>query len=98
MIKPIAVLGRPFLASTACTCAFEISSNHPSPGETVTITGSANPGQEIKFQTSSQMSLPVNSGRYEYETSSVEIPQKPNRFAVKVGGVKDLNVGVKIGI
>ena len=98
MIKPIAVLVVLFMASTACTCAFEISSIHPSPGETVTINGNASPGQEVKFQTSSQMSLPVNSGRYEYETSSVEIPQKPNRFAVKVGGVKDLNVGVKIGI
>jgi hypothetical protein len=96
MIKVIAVLIILTLASAAC--AFEVSSSNPSPGEKVTITGTANPGKEVEFRTSFQMSLPVASGRYEYESSSVEVPQKPNTFAVTATGVKDLNVGVKIGI
>jgi len=95
-MKLIAVLTILILASNAC--AFEISSNHPGPGETVTLTGNANPGQEVNFQTSFQMSLPVKSGRYEYEANSVDVPQKPNRVAVTAAGVKDLNVGVRIGI
>lgn len=84
------------IAFTAC--AFDISSSNPSPGEKVTLTGRANPGQDVEFRTSFQLSLPVNSGRYEYQASGVEIPQKPNTFAVTANGVKDLNVGVKIGI
>lgn len=84
------------LASTAC--AFDVSSSNPDPGERVTLTGTANPGQKVDFQTSFQMDLPVNSGTYEYVASGVDIPQKPNRFEVDASGVKDLNMGVKIGI
>jgi hypothetical protein len=95
-MKLIAILTILSLASTAC--AFEISSSHPGPGETVTLTGTANPGQKVDFQTSFQMDLPVNSGKYEYLATGVDIPQKPNQFAVTATGIKDLNVGVKIGI
>ena len=84
------------MASTAC--AFEVSSSNPSPGEKVTLTGTANPGQKVDFQTSFQMDLPVNSGTYEYVANGVDIPQKPNRFEVDATGVKNLNMGVKIGI
>ena len=95
-MKLICILA--ILAMASNVYAFEISSTNPAPGETVTITGNGNPGQEFKFQTSFQRDMPVNSGRYEYEASGVEVPQKPNRFAVNVAGVKDLNVGVKMGI
>jgi hypothetical protein len=78
--------------------AFDVSSSNPGPGDKVTLTGTANPGQNVDFLTSFQMKLPVNSGKYEYEANGVEIPQKPNRFAVTATGVKDLNVGIKIGI
>ena len=95
-MKLIAFLAILSLASTAC--AFEVSSSHPVTGETVTLTGTANPGQKVDFQTSFQMDLPVNSGKYEYVANGVDIPQKPNQFAVTATGIKDLNVGVKIGI
>lgn len=84
------------LASTSC--AFDVSSSNPSPGEKVTLTGTANPGQKVDFQTSFQMDLPVNSGRYEYVATGVNIPQKPNRFEVSASGVKNINMGVKIVI
>jgi hypothetical protein len=93
MVATIAILS---LTSTAC--AFDVSSSHPGAGETVTLTGTSNPGQKVDFQTSFQMDLPVNSGKYEYEANGVQIPQKPNKFAVTATGVKDINVGVKIGI
>lgn len=96
MMKLIVVLIIFILSSAAY--AFEISSYNPGPGEKVTLTGTANPGQEVEFKTSFQMNLPVTSGRYEYEASGVEVPQKPNTFAVTATGVKDINVGVKIGI
>ena len=43
------------------------------------------------------MNLPVTAGKYEYETT-VEIPQKPNRFTVAARNVEDFNAGVKLGI
>jgi hypothetical protein len=95
-MKLIAVLAILSLVSTAC--AFEVSSSNPGPGETLTLTGTADPGQMVDFQTSFQMDLPVNSGKYEYVATGVDIPQKPNQFAVTATGIKDLNVGVKIGI
>ena len=94
-MKLLAILAILSLASTAY--GFEVSSSHPGPGEIVTLTGTANPGQKVDFQTSFQMDLPVNSGMYEYVANDVDIPQKPNRFEVAATGVKDLNVGVKIG-
>lgn len=84
------------LASTSY--AFDVSSSNPGPGDKVILTGTANPGQTVDFLTSFQMKLPVNSGKYEYVANGVEIPQKPNTFAVTATGVKDLNVGIKIGI
>ena len=96
IVKLIGVLA--ILAMASTVYAFEISSTNPGPGETVTITGNGNPGQEVQFRTSFQKDMPVNSGQYQYEASGVEVPQKPNRFAVTVEGVKNLNVGVKIGI
>jgi hypothetical protein len=90
-LKLIALIAIIALASTAC--AFDVSSSHPGPGDAVTLTGTANPGQKVDFQTSFQMDLPVNSGMYEYIANGVIIPQKPNRFEVAATGVKDLNVG-----
>ncbi|HWQ18466.1 MAG TPA: hypothetical protein VN455_01725 [Methanotrichaceae archaeon] len=78
--------------------AFEVSPSNPNPGDQIVITGAASPGQDLKFQSSFKMVLPVDAGRYEYEASSIEIPQKPNSFAVSANGIKDLNVGVKFGI
>jgi hypothetical protein len=43
------------------------------------------------------MNLPVTAGKYEYETT-VEIPEKPNRFSVAARNVEDFNAGVKLGI
>ncbi|MBN1235722.1 MAG: hypothetical protein JW999_06690 [Methanotrichaceae archaeon] len=77
--------------------AFELSPANPSPGQDVTLTGTAQPGEELSFQSSFTMNLPVTGGEYKYETT-VEVPQKPNRFTVSAKNVQDFNAGVKIGI
>jgi hypothetical protein len=79
------------------SCAFEVSPNSPSPGETITISGRASPGQEISLSTSFGMGLPVEEGRYEYQTK-VTVPQTPNRITVAAENVKDFNAGIKLGI
>lgn len=70
---------------------------NPGPGEEIAISGIADPNEEVRLHSSFQMDLPVTGGKYEYETS-VEIPQKPNRFTVTARNVKDLSAGVKMVI
>jgi hypothetical protein len=95
-MRILAILLIIYLASIAS--AFDVSPPSPNPGDQIVITGTASPGQDLKFQSSFKLVLPVDAGRYEYEASSIEIPQKPNRFAVSANGIKDLNVGVKFGV
>jgi hypothetical protein len=75
--------------------AFDVTPSNPMPGDKITISGSGAPGSQLEFRSSFSMNLPVSNGQYEYE-SNVEVPQKPNRFAVSARNVKDLNLGVKM--
>ncbi len=77
--------------------AFELSPENPASGQEVTLTGTAKPGEELSFQSSFTMNLPVTGGEYEYETI-VQVPQKPNRFTVLANNVQDFYAGVKFGI
>ncbi len=85
------------LISTSTCLAFDLSPLNLQPGDKITLTGTAAPGELVNIRSSFAMDLPISEGQYEYETS-VEIPQKPNRFAVTARNVKDLNVGVKMVI
>ena len=78
--------------------AFEASPMNPCPGETVAITGFADPGEAVRLSSSFEMDLPVENGRFEYLAENVEIPRKPNNFAVTARNVESLRVGVKMGI
>lgn len=83
---------------TVSTCsAFDISSQNLQPGDKITLTGKAAPGEQVNLRSSFAMDLPVKNGKYEYETN-VEIPQKPNNLAVTARNIKDLNLGVKMVI
>jgi hypothetical protein len=77
--------------------AFDISPANPTPGQEVILTGTAKPLEELTFQSRFAMNLPVTDGKYEYETT-VQVPQKPNRFTISANNVQDFNAGVKIGI
>lgn len=77
--------------------AFELSPANPAPGQEVTLTGTAKPGEELSFQSSFTMNLPVTGGDYGYETT-IQVPQKPNRFTVSANNVQDFYAGVKFGI
>ncbi len=77
--------------------AFELSPANPAPGQEVALTGTAKPGEELSFQSSFTMNLPVTGGEYGYETT-IQVPQKPNRFTVSANNVQDFYAGVKFGI
>ncbi len=77
--------------------AFDLSPSHPASGDKITLTGSANPGEQVSFRSSFSLNLPVKGGQYEYETS-LQIPEKPNSFRITARNIQDLNAGVKMGI
>jgi hypothetical protein len=81
------------LAGIAPVSAFETTIS----GNTVSVTGTASPGEQVSLRSSFTMNLPVSGGQYEYE-ANVEIPQEPNRFSVTARNVQDFNAGVKMGI
>jgi len=85
-----------FTLLSSC-CAFDLSPANPSPGDKITLTGTASPSEEVSLRSSFTINLPVAAGQYEYETS-VEVPQKPNRFEVTARNVQNFNAGVKLGI
>jgi len=86
-----------FLIVFECS-AFEIAPSTIQPGDKVTITGTSDPGTSVPVTMSFETNLPVSDGRYEYLAQDIEVPQKPNTFSVEARGVKDLNLGVKMGI
>lgn len=75
--------------------AFDLSPSNLKPGQKMTITGTAKPGEELKFESSFRMDLPVKDNGYEFETT-VQIPQKPNRLTVTAKNIQDFNAGVKM--
>lgn len=77
--------------------ALDISPPNPNPGDTVTITGQAQPNQEVSLRSSFHMDLPIIGGGYNYETA-INVPQKPNRFTFTAKNVEDLNVGLRLGM
>lgn len=82
---------------TSVGFAFELSPTNPAPGQEVTLNGMAKPGEELTFQSSFTMNLSVAGDEYGYETT-IQVPQKPNRFTVSANNVQDFNAGVKFGI
>jgi len=95
---------RAILLAALCLCifasscqAFDLTPENPQPGQEITLPGTASPGEDVSFQSSFSMNLPVAGGQYEYETS-VQVPQKPNRFTVTASNVEEFNAGIKIGI
>ncbi len=77
--------------------AFDLSPANPTPGQEVILTGTAKPMEELTFQSRFVMNLPVTEGEYEYETT-VQVPQKPNRFTISANNVQDFYAGIKFGI
>ncbi|NPA62799.1 MAG: hypothetical protein GXN95_04515 [Methanococci archaeon] len=76
----------------------QITPDHPKIGDTVTITGKANPNEKINCNVSFEVDPPVFSTYYLYTMNDVKIPTMPNNFKVIAENVKNLYVSVKMGI
>jgi len=81
----------------ASVSSWELSSEEPALGDTLSIEGSATPGEKIDVLVNFEKTIPVSEGKYEYILEGVEIPRGfDNNFKVEATGAKNLNVRVKM--
>ncbi len=76
--------------------SWEISPANPVVGDTILITGSASPKEEVGFLVYFEKDVPVIGGTYTYELQNVEVPDFNNCFTVRAEGVEDLYVRGKL--
>jgi len=75
---------------------WDISPSHPNVGDTLKLTGTASPEEELGADISFKKELPVTEGRYQYLLEEIKIPYgKNNLFTVTGEGVENLDVSVK---
>ena len=83
--------------AAASVSNWELSSENPALGDTLSIEGSASPGEKTDVLVNFAQTVPVSEGKYEYILEGVEIPNGfDNRFTVQATGAKNLNVRVKM--
>ncbi|MFP3945421.1 MAG: hypothetical protein ACLFVI_00820 [Archaeoglobaceae archaeon] len=84
------------LNSVAAVTDLNISPEDPVKGDTVTLSGTAQPDKEVKIETSFEKRVNVNDGKYEFSLDDVKIPKGENKFTVIAHGCEDLKVSVKM--
>ena len=83
--------------ATASVTNWEFSPQEPVCGDTISIKGSASPGDKVDVFVTFEKTIPVSAGKFEYILEDVKIPAGLNNFfTVEAKGAKDLNVRVKI--
>ncbi|MFU8653408.1 hypothetical protein [Methanotorris formicicus] len=76
----------------------QISPSNPKVGDTVVLTGTANPNEAINCQAWFEVNPIISPPYYGYLMNSVEIPSSPNNFKVVAENVNKVYVSVKMGI
>lgn len=83
--------------ATASVNSWEFSPQEPVCGDTISIKGSASPGEKVDVFVTFEKTIPASAGKFEYILEDVKIPAGLNNFfTVEAKGAKDLNVRVKI--
>ncbi len=78
-----------------------VSPETPAPGETVTVTGKADPGEEIPASISFKMDQDVSDGTYRSDLKGITIPKdtehvRIDSFGLRAEGVDDLSIRVTV--
>lgn len=90
------------IAQTAAPAAAEvnewkISPENPTIGDSIKITGNADPNEKTDLLVTFEKEVAVSGGSYEYPLNDIIIPGGfDNRFTVEARGAEDLNVRIKI--
>ena len=62
------------------------------PGDVITISGTASPGEVVWLGSSFELPLPVSDGRYGCEFDDINFPDGEKKFSVTAENIKNLNV------
>ncbi|WP_421077853.1 hypothetical protein Mjas_00525 [Methanothermococcus sp. Ax23] len=87
-----------FISSAYAVSDIQISPSNPKVGDTLTLTGKANPNEDINCQAWFEVNPIISPPYYGYLMNSVEIPSSPNNFKVVAENVNKVYVSVKMGI
>lgn len=82
--------------SLAQVTDISISPENPDSGDTITITGKADPNEEVPITISFGSSADVTDGEYVYDIGKITIPDGSESFKVKAEGVETLKLSVSI--
>jgi len=83
------------ISPVAATVNWQITPSNPFVGDTLSITGTASPGMDVRAEVTFEMNVPVSKGRYQLTLNNLQIPDgKDNLFTVRADGVQNLHVGV----
>ena len=64
------------------------------PGDSITITGKAAPGEEVWLSSSFEISLPVSDGKYSRKFDDIHFPEGKKRFTVTAKHVKNIRISL----
>lgn len=86
------------ISSISAISNVQIEPTNPNVGDVVTISGIANPNEEIPIQAEFSVIPLTSNPYYGYLMYDVNIPNTPNNFKVIGENVNDLQISVKMGM
>uniref|UniRef100_A9A6Y2 Uncharacterized protein n=1 Tax=Methanococcus maripaludis (strain C6 / ATCC BAA-1332) TaxID=444158 RepID=A9A6Y2_METM6 len=86
------------ISSISAVSDVEISPEDPQVGDTIILTGKANPNEEISCSAWFELNPILSDPFYGSYLYGVEIPEPPNNFKVTAENVKNLDLYIKIGL
>ena len=90
------LLSLAFIPAYAQVTELAISPENPAAGEPITVTGKADPNEDISASVSFTKERPVSGGLYNYSIGKVTIPEGSDSFNLRAEGVQDLDVTVNV--
>ncbi|MBA2840762.1 hypothetical protein HNP87_001294 [Methanococcus maripaludis] len=86
------------ISSVSAVSDVEISPEDPQVGDTIILTGKANPNEEISCTAWFEISPSISEPYYAAFLYGVAIPETPNNFKITAQNVEKLSLGIKMGL
>lgn len=80
--------------ASASVTDLTVSPDVAEPGDTITISGKASPGEEVWLSSSFEISLPVSDGEYSRKFEDIYFPAGKKRFTVTAEQVKNIRISL----
>ncbi len=79
----------------AAVVDFSVTPENPVRGDVITVSGTAEPGEEVRVDITFEKVVEVKDGEYVFSVSKIKIPDGKNRFTVTAYGCIDLDVSAR---